>query len=751
MAQADLAAAVGYSVSFISNLEKEARQPDVEMVAQRFVPALALQDEPRLAARLIELAALARGLRPPVSVIVSRDTRMVVIEEGDEGMGALPVAPTPLIGRAGDVDWVCKRLLGHHGRLLTLLGPPGVGKTRLALEAAATLQAVYADGACFVPLDALEDPALVPATVAAALGLEESGDREPRHRLIQHLRRKEKLLVLDNFEQILPAASLMAELLAACPRLRILVTSRERLHLRAEQRFRVAPLPLADAVELFLQVASAVDPGLGLSAESRNLVEKLCLELDCLPLALELAAAHLELVSLPALWKRLHTQRLDVLSGGPGDLPVRQRALRTAIAFSYERLEPGEQALFRRLSVFAGGFESDAVAYLHGAPSSLEALLSKHLIYRTGAPERPRIAMLETLRAFAQEQLGADELAEVRQRHAAYFLALANEAEAALHGCEQQIWFERLAVEIHNLRATMQHALDAQDVATAAHVCAGLRHFWTMQNRLEEGRLWLDRIQAAGSEDLPPSLRVNLHNSRGSVAFYQGDYQQAAASFRHALELGRDFDDPWGMAFALDGLGAVAAAQGELGRAHDYSLQSLVLSQKHNLDWLSAITLITLGEVARMQGHNLAAAERYEESLSLLRRLGDDSFTAVTLINLAQTALNLGDWQRARIFAQESLQLGMTGAQYHIVAPALEKLAAVWGHRDRPDIAGQVIGASQALRQAHNIPIQPVDRADYDRLLAWLRRIGDAAAFDVALASGQAIAVEEAVALALEI
>ncbi len=185
MTQADLAAATDYSASFISNLEKEARQPDLEIVAQRFVPALALQDEPKLAARLIELAALARGMRPPSSLSITRDTQLIEIEDADRAQGGIPAAPTPLVGRASDVDWVCRRMLGHHGRLMTLLGPPGVGKTRLALETATLLQAIYADGACFVPLDAVEDPALVPLTIAAALNLENAGTDDAQQRLIR--------------------------------------------------------------------------------------------------------------------------------------------------------------------------------------------------------------------------------------------------------------------------------------------------------------------------------------------------------------------------------------------------------------------------------------------------------------------------------------------------------------------------------------------------------------------------------------
>ena len=266
------------------------------------------------------------------------------------------------------------------------------------------------------------------------------------------------LLVLDNFEQILPAAAHVAELLAACPGLRVIVTSRERLHLRAEQRYRVEPLPVADAISLFVDTAASVDPALAPNEADRPLLTELCLELDCLPLAIELAAAQLEFVDVSSLLQRLRSQRLDVLAGGPGDLPERQRALRAAIADSYDRLQPSAQALFRSLGLFVGGFDLDAIRACGFAPSDLNALLQKHLAQRQDAGGAPRYQVLETLRAFALEQLTIrQEMAAARQRHIAYFLHLVEQAEPALYGPEQTGWFQRLATEIHNLRAAIQH------------------------------------------------------------------------------------------------------------------------------------------------------------------------------------------------------------------------------------------------------------------------------------------------------
>ncbi|MCO6452233.1 MAG: tetratricopeptide repeat protein [Caldilineales bacterium] len=751
MTQADLAAAVGYSASFISNLEKEARQPDLEIVTQRFVPALALQDEPRLAARLIELAMLARGMHPPMARSMTCKTQWVEVEDRQNLAGHIPVTPTPLIGRDSDVDWVCKRMLGHHGRLITLLGPPGVGKTRLALQTAHLLQAIYADGARFVALDTVEDPDLVPLTIAAELGLDDVGAKDPQQQIIAHLRRKEMLLVLDNFEQILPAASSVAELLAACPGLRIIVTSRERLHLRAEQRYHVTPLPVADAAALFIQIATAIDPDFELAGTHTPLLQELCLELDCLPLALELAAAHIEHLDLRTLLERLRTQRLDVLAGGPGDLPSRQQALRTAIAYSYDRLEASEQSLFRRLGVFAGGFDQLAIRTLGGDDADLISLIHKHLALRQSDVTTPRYQILETLRVFALERLTENgELARSRHQHSAYFLARVEQAQPALYGPEQTIWFHRLAEENNNLRAAIQYALDSEDLPTAARMCIALRHFWTMQSRLEEGRVWLDRIlENPGFSQLSLVLQVGLFNSRGTIAYYQQDYAEAQIRFQAALRIAQTIDDHWGMAFALDGLGAEAVSRAAFSEADQFSEHSLAISQEHGFDWLCAITTINLGEIARMQGDEATATAHYEESLAVLRSVGDSTFIAVTLVNLAQLAISAGRWQRASELAGESLQLGMRAEQPRIIAASLDRLAAVAVHKEEPRLAGVLFGAAQRLRSDRGIQIQPADQRDYSQLDDLASGGDGTAGFIEGFQEGRRRSLSDSVAIAL--
>jgi len=460
MTQRDLAAALGYSESLICSLEKAQRLPDLQAVTARFIPALGLQDDPNRAASLIEQAAFARGERPPTSVTFQRTTQVSV---QTALVATLPAPPTELIGRATEINQLCNRLLGHSGRLLTLLGPPGIGKTALALAVAAHLQNHYPDGAVFVPLAAVNEPTLMASIILTAVG--STDFNPPQTKLIAFLRRKTMLLVLDNLEQISDAAPLIAELVAACPGLCILATSRERLHLRAEQRYKVPPLDLAPAVELFVQRAQAVDADFACTPHNQPTLAAICQRLDCLPLAIELCAAQIDLLAPAQLLAHLQNHRLDLLVDGARDLPLRQRTLRSAIGSSYALLNEAERLLFRCLSVFVSGFALDALEALAtdrlasaAIQTTLHALISKSLVRAETLPSgEPRFLLLETIREFALEQTRSHgEEAVLRQRHYATYLQLFRTGDSHLRRAEAATWFARLIPEQDNLRAALQ-------------------------------------------------------------------------------------------------------------------------------------------------------------------------------------------------------------------------------------------------------------------------------------------------------
>jgi len=687
-----------------------------------------------------------------------------------DGTVELPSSLTSLIGRDREVATVAELLADDDVRLVTLTGPGGIGKSRLSIEAANRVRDRFPGGIAFVDLAPVTDPSLVSAAIANALGIIDNGDGTLDEKLRMAVRDRRLLLLLDNVEQVVDAAPIIRALLADAPHLTVLATSRILLRISGEHGVELGPLALPDlrhgttvaralatpSVALFVQRVRATKPDFELTAENVEDVERIVIALDGVPLALELAAARGRVLTPSELLDRLD-QRLLVLGGGARDLPERQRTIRSTIEWSTQLLTPTQQELLARLGVFSGVFTLDAVEWLaEGIPDAdtlddLAALVDGSLVRQQDRGDRAVFTMLSTVREYARDRLdGREDLRELRDRHAQYYVRLGEQAEYELEGATQLAWIARLAEEGDNLRAAVRHLLDTRQWSIAAHFTWTLYVYWWVDGHLGEVHAWMQEVLDSGDELDTPTRARALYFTR-AIGFWQDPDELLVPGLGESAALFHTEGERSGEALALISLALalLASREPDVVRAGEALQGSLGLFREADDDWGEAMALVTIGRVSLLSRDVRGALDRFRESLAVAQRQHDALGEAIALHHLGWAELLLGDFAVARDCFEESLSESTRLHHDDGVAYGLEGLTAVAAAAGDLARAGTLLGAAQIVRERtglYNAPSFSFHQQFVDPILAGEGR----EEFEAARARGRRMHVDDAVAFALQ-
>jgi predicted ATPase/transcriptional regulator with XRE-family HTH domain len=748
MTQEELAERAGISVRAISDTERGLRSAVHADTARRLAVALGLDGEAR-----DMFDALARGR--PAGAPPAGPT------------SGVPEVPTPLVGRSRELEAITAALAGRAMRLLTLTGPGGIGKTRLAAEAASRMRESFSGGVYFVSLGEARDAALVVPEVAKAIGATETGT-DLQELLVKRLAGRRALIVLDTFEHLTAAAPQVYAAMLGSPEITFLVTSRSALRLRGEQQFPVPPLELPTetdevspdelawwpATALFWERALAVRPDLMLDVPAAALVAEICRKLDGLPLAIELAAARVRHLPLPAVRDQL-ADRLRLLVGGTLDLPRRQRTIRDTVAWSYGLLDPRAARLFRRLAVFSGGWDLASAESVWGgadeAGSALEgisALVDQSLVVLDDAHPNGRYYMLDVIREYAAARLAeSGEADEICERHALYYLAVAEEAEPNLARAGHRGWFRRLDAERGNFRRAIAWTIERGETVLALRYAAALWRYWRQRGEFTEGRRWAESALSMPGE-APGSLRARALWGASALAFPQGDYQRLAALASEAMDLAKLSEDPMDMRNALTAAGFVAVGQGRYQDALDAFGECVAICQRLGPSWQLATSQLNLGAALLHIGRPGDADAAFTDGLRIYRQLGDDVFAARVTNQRAQAALAQGRIDQAAALARDALTEFTSHAEQQGIAEGLETLAAVAAAWSDPGRAATLAGAAAAIKETIAASQLP-DLIITSRFLREAEQKADPGQWRASWQAGQSLTASDAVRYAL--